>query len=220
MKPYEYYNYPKRRNRMWWIPLAAVLLLTVGSSLLRSCRDSGAEADLPAATTGTEVLGVAEANTHTVLVDGQLYQVLDREYEGDFDLQTVCFLHGSRTDGVAGAVPVQVEAGVTVPEGFAREALLDRDAYEAFCGRWGLTPAFPAHAGLFAVVARAVPGAERAEIQLGDVLLRGGRVTVLLRDRLSGAGQDALGFVLTLPVPASVTELKTEALYSQAEIGK
>ena len=37
MKPYEYYSYPQRRKRAWWLPLALVLGLVIFGSVFRSC---------------------------------------------------------------------------------------------------------------------------------------------------------------------------------------
>lgn len=200
MKPYEYYSYPQRRKRAWWLPLALVLGLVIFGSVFRSCGGCAPEEEptSTAAATGG-IPGVAAAGYRTVLLDGTLYNVLDGSYAGEFDLQTLRLPEGQD------------------PETFAREAVLNRADYEAFCAAWGLQPAFPDHDGGYAVIARARTGAAGAEVQPGGVSVSGQSVTVVLRDRFP-AGADTAGFVLTVPVPAKVTVLKTEALYTPEEI--
>lgn len=214
MKPTEYYNYPRRRYRMWWLPLVLVLLLVIGTAILRGC---GVDVPAPGGSSGADPKPERDY-THTVLLDGTLYHVLDREYDGPFALQSVCFIHQPREDNMDGEALVPVADDVSVPVSFPRETVLDADAYDAFCHTWGLKPAFPEHEGSYAVIARAVADSEKFALQLGDVQIRDGRLTVLLRDRFSGVSSDSAGYVLTIPVPASVGALKIEALYTEQEI--
>lgn len=214
MKPTEYYNYPRRRYRMWWLPLVLILVLVIGGAVLRGC---GVDVPVPG---GNSEAGPRNDRdyTHTVLIDGTLYHVLDRAYDGPFSLQTLAFIHAPREDNMDGEVLVPVADDVSVPISFPREAVLDADAYDAFCHTWGLKPAFPEHDGSYAVIARAEPGSRQFDLQLGDVQIRGESVTVLLRASFSGVSSDSVGFVLTIPVPASVKELKTEVVYDEKEL--
>ena len=214
MKPTEYYNYPRRRYRMWWLPLVLILVLVIGGAILRGC---GVDVPAPSGAAGTDPKN-EQAFTHTVLIDGKLYHVLDREYEGPFALQTVLFIHEPREDNMDGEVLVPVADDISVPISFPRETVMDPDAYDAFCHTWGLKPAFPEHDGNYAVIACAGSGSNRFEVQIGDVQIQDDHMTVLLRDRFNGFSPDSTGFVLTVPVPASVKDLNTEALYNEQEI--
>lgn len=214
MKPTEYYNYPQKRKRIWWLPLALVLVMVIITVVFDPFGTK--EAAAPTDTTGGKNEAV-NSNYHSVLLEGQRYNILDGEYTGDFDLQHLRFSTEAAADNRDGTLTVPVEPGVGIPADFNSEAVLDRTGYEAFCETWGLTPAFPEHKGRFAVVAYGVPNSSRCEVQLGDAAISGQTVTLVLRDRLSGFAADSLGFVLTVPVPETVTALKTEPLYNQAE---
>ena len=214
MRPSEYYNYPKRNYRLWWLPLVLIPVLAIFG--FRGC---GGENVTPStAPTGGQT-GVAEQNYHTVLAEGQLWYVLDREYEGDFDLQTVRFLEEPPADGPEGEIPIPL-AGGQIPGDFPREAVLDREAYLAYCDTWGLTPAFPDHDGPYAVLARVGEHASRAEVQVADAAAEGSTLRLLVRARFSGAGPDSPGFVLTVPVPASVTALEVVPVCREEEVGQ
>lgn len=217
MKPYEYYNYPKKNKRLWWLPLPLVLVLVIISYIDRSC---GADAPEETWSTGPSQvqLGPVEQDWHTVLVGGRLYNVLDREYQGDYELRRVYFVYEPWTDNMDGEILIPVDRAAAVPEDFPRQAVLDRAEYETFCQAWGLTPAFPAHAGRFALVARGTEGSALQEIRVGGLSVSGSTATLMLLERFAPASADADGFVLVLPVPESVTELKVEPLYTQAEI--
>lgn len=197
MKPEEYYSFPQQRKQAWWLPLALVLILVFIGAPLRSCGGEPAET----AASSAWFPGVKTESFHTVLLDGSLYNVLDGDYPGEYDLQTLVLPKG------------------TGPEDFRLEAVLDRAEYEAFCKKWGLTPAFSESDRRFAVVARAAD-AGRVEVQLGGVSVSGSTAAAVLRDRFSGESSDAVGFLLTIPVSGSVTELKTEALYTPEEIDR
>ena len=196
MKPNEYYNYAKPPRKAWWLPLVIVLILTPILSVFRSCEDKPADAS----DASQQVASTVEAGLwHTALSNGTLYKVLDREYAGDFDVQT---LRLTAADAA-----------------FDCEAVMTAEEYKAFCTRWGLTQAFPAHAGRFAVVAHTEAQTGGVEVQLGDVTVKDAAVTLLLRGRFSGTAEDSAAYVLTVPVDAAVTALEVEPLYLADEVG-
>ena len=157
VKPYEYYNYPRKNKRFWWLPLPLVLLLVVVTYIGRSC---GADTPKETWATGPSQVrpGLVEQGWHTVLAGGRLYNVLDEDYRGEYELRRVYFVCEPWTDNMDGELLIPVDRAAAVPEDFPREAVLDRAEYEAFCRAWGLTPAFPEHGGRFALVARGRAG--------------------------------------------------------------
>lgn len=216
MKPYEYYNYATPKKKAWWLPLVVILVLVVIGSIWRSC---SAESDEPLPTGPSQApIGLVEQGWHTVLLDGKLYHVLDEAYRGEFDLQTVCFYHEAEKDAAKGDVLIPMQDGASFPADFPREVVLDRAEYERFCSEWGLTPAFPQHDGHYAVLAAALSGSADPRIQVGGISVSGQSATLVLRKQFVRRSGNSAGFVLTLPVPASVTELKSEPLYLPEEL--
>ncbi len=213
MKPREYYNYPQKQKRFWWLPLALIPILVIITVVFDPWGTKNPPVNSEPA--GTQN-GAVNGSYHTVLLNGTQYNILDREYDGAYDLKLLRFSEnpgGVMPDGVL-ELPSE---NSSIPEDFPREEVLDRGGYEAFCQRWGLSPAFPEHEGSFALVAYGSPHSGSCELQLGDVSVSEKTVTLVLRDRLEGVAADSMAFVLTIPVPDSVTELKIEPLYSQGE---
>ena len=187
-----------------WCLSALIFSLLLILTLLQGC---GSSAD-------------GSKNYHTVTAKGESWYVMDREYTGDFDLQWLRFSPTPVDDLRAGELLVLTDGEAPVPENFSRELLLDRADYEDFCRSWGLSPAFPAHGGRFAVLACTGMYSTDCELQLADVELSGQTVTLYLRERFSGVSidvWDSRGFVLTVPVPKDVTELRVEDVYDRAE---
>ena len=168
-------------------------------------------------TQGCTRTGDSDAGSyHTVTKDGQIWYVLDEEYAGDYDLQTVRFLYEPREDNMDGEVLYPLE-GNSIPSSFRRETVMDRAAYETYCERFGLTPAFPKHDGSFAVLACVNEGLAAVEVQVADAIEEGDTLRLLVRDHFHFPFYESLGFVLTVPVPASVTKLETVPVYSREE---
>jgi hypothetical protein len=213
MKPYEYYNFPQRKKRAWWLPLVLVLVLVIGGAIFRSCRSPEEETE-PQLPTGSET-GLAESNYHTVMIGGELYYILDREYEGAYELQLLRFTPEAASHSAE--IPEIAVPDGRIPEAFRQETVLDREAYLAFCETWGLTPAFPDHTGSFAILACASENSSRVEVQVADAVAEGNTLRLLVRERFGGVVPDSLGYVLTVPVPASVTKLETVPVYSEGE---
>ena len=184
---------------LWWLPLVLIVLLALGSLLLRGCGGK---------------------NYRVLTVDGRNWYVLEKEYTGDCDLKWLRFSPTPVNDLREGEVLVLIDGEEPVPEGFARKLLLDKGEYEDYCKCWGLEPAFPEHRGRFAVIASTGMYSTACELQLADAEVAGQTVTLYLRERFSGVSTyvwDSRGFVLTVPVPEEVTELRVEDVYNEAE---
>ena len=208
MKPTEYYNYPRRRRPLWWLPLALILPLVLGGTILRSCRGDDTETRLASAAE-TEQLGAVERNYHTVLSGGALYKVLDRDYAGEYSLTRLLFSPEPGAAAPAGCLLIPR----ALPSDFVRQEILDRQSCEAFFAALGLSPALPAHSGKYALLTGAEQGRDRAELRLGDFVVSGSSATLLYRVRFPGSGDAAAAWILVLPVPETVTELRVEDLY-------
>lgn len=204
MRPREYYNYTNGRypkgggKSLWWLPLALVILLSGIAATFHSC--GGEDGDTSPSLASGHPIGVVEQGWHTVLVNGTQYKVLDQEYAGDYDLQTL-------------RLPAAEDA-----DSFRRATVLSAEDYRAFCDRWSLTPAFAAHPGRYAVLACAEPQTKQVEVQLCDVRVTDGVVHLLLRDAFTDAAQDGAAYVLTVPVDADVTALETESVYTADDV--
>lgn len=162
--------------------------------------------------------GCSGANYHTLKQNGETYYIMDREYEGDYDLQKVRFV----ADSSEGADPWEHESvflldGQPLPQDFRQETVMDRAAYEAYCARFGLTAAFPDHEGSYAVLACMVEQLGAVEVQVADAAVEGDCLRLLYRDRFHDPYPDTIGFVLTVPVPGSVTYLEAVPVYTLKE---
>lgn len=216
MKPYDYYNYAKPRRKIWWLPLALVLLLVAVSWIVRSC-GSEDEAPLPTGPSALPV-GPVEQGWHTVLIDGTLYNVLDRDDLCEYDLQRICFAPAGSELPAWADLQIPQTGLAAFPEDFPLQAVLDRADYEALCRRWGLRPAFPLHEGRFAVILAARSGSAEPQLRVGGLRLRGSAVTAVLRERYARRDDHAAGYALVFPVPDSAAELKLEPLYLPDEL--
>ena len=216
MKPYEYYNYATPKRKAWWLPLVLIMVLVVAGAFWRSC---SADTDKPLPTGPSQSpYGPVEQGYHTVLIDGKLYNVLDEDYRGDFDLQTVCFYRTPEQADAAADVLIPVQGDAPFPEDFCREVVLDRAGYEAFCAAWGLRAAFPEHTGSYAVIASALSGSAGPRVRVGGLSVRGQSAAAVLRQQYERRAESSAGFVLVFPVSASVTEIHTEELYLPEEL--
>jgi hypothetical protein len=172
-----------------------------------------------AATVLTAVLsGCSGPNYHTLKQNGETYYIMDKEYEGDYDLQKVRFVADSSGD--AGAWDNEnlfFLNGQPLPQDFRQETVMDRAAYEAYCVRYGLTAAFPDHDGSYAVLACMAEQLCAVEVQVADAAVEGDSLRLLYRDRFHNPYPDSMGFVLTVPVPAAVTKLKALTVYTLKE---
>ena len=155
-------------------------------------------------------------NYHTITKNGQTWYVLDEEYTGDYDLQKIWFLSQPREDNMDGEILYPLE-GRSIPKDFRQETVMDRAAYETYCERFGLTPAFPEHKGGYAVLACVSESLSAVEVQVADAIVEGDTLRLLVRDHFHSPYPDSLGFVLTVPVSAEVTKLETVPVYNASE---
>ena len=190
-----------RKKRLWWLPLAIIMVCVLGTWLYSLVFSGGREPDR----------GVIRQE----IVDGQSYDVLEQAFQGDFQVKKVCFLADPASGAGAEVLCLPLGQDGTVPEGFAQAKIMDQALYEAYCRTWGLTPAFR---GKVAVIACAVPGAADTELQVGDLIQAADTATVWLRDRAQGEGAGAAGFVLVFPVDRAVQKLNICPLYTPEEV--
>lgn len=162
--------------------------------------------------------GCSGPNYHTLKQNGETYYIMDKEYEGDYDLQKVRFVADSSGD--AGAWDNEnlfFLNGQPLPQDFRQETVMDRAAYEAYCVRYGLTAAFPDHDGSYAVLACVAEQLCAVEVQVADAAVEGDSLRLLYRDSFHNPYPDSMGFVLTVPVPAAVTKLEALTVYTLKE---
>ena len=155
-------------------------------------------------------------NYHTITKNGQTWYVLESSYAGEYDLQKIWFLNQPREDNMDGEILYPLE-GQSIPKNFRQETVMDRAAYESYCERFGLTPAFPEHKGGYAVLACVSESLSAVEVQVADAIEEGDTLRLLVRDHFHNPYPDSLGFVLTVPVSAEVTKLKTVPVYNASE---
>lgn len=190
-----------RKKRLWWLPLAIIMVCVLGTWLYSLVFSGGMEPDR----------GVIRQE----IVDGQSYDVLEQAFQGDFQVKKVCFC--SDPEAGVGAEVLYLPRGEdsAVPEGFVQAKIMDQALYTAYCETWGFTPAFQ---GRVAVIACAAPGAADTAYQVGDIVQAADTATIWLRDRAVGEGPDAPGFVLVFPVDRAVDKLNVCPLYSPEEV--
>ena len=160
------------------------------------------------------------ANYHTIEMEGKTYYVLDKEYAGDFALQKLRFLADGdgETETVGDEIQIPLK-GQPLPTDFRQETVMDKAAYEAYCQRFGLTPAFPDHDGSYAVLACVAEGFDAVFVQVADAAAEGDKLRLYFREEYHNPQppETCVGFVLTVPVPASVTKLETISVYTQQQ---
>lgn len=150
----------------------------------------------------------ASSNTHTIWVNGREYAVMDREYEGEYDIQIICFDTAKPTRESAHTTTVVVRDPDIIPEGFSCQAILSAGEYREFCDAWGLHPAYTDTNQAYAVIAGGESCMDVVLLQLADVVTEDGVVSVFLRDRFHNPSSHSAGFVLTIPVDDSAKELE------------
>ena len=190
-----------RKKRLWWLPLVLIMVCVLGTWLYSLIQPG--ETDPAGGLIRQEI------------VDGQSYDVLERESSGTFSLHKVCFCADPESGAEADVRYLPYDGDQGLPEGFAQAQIMSQDLYEAYCETWGLTPEYQ---GRVAVIACAAPGAARVELQVGDILQAADTAVIWLRDRAYGEGNDAPGFVLVFPVEKEVQKLDVCPLYSSEEV--
>ncbi len=186
--------------------LAALVLLSgcnTGSEAVTT-EPSGAEPAAPAP---------EPENCHLLeLPDGEQIWVLDRDYDGEFDLQSLSF---PSSDPGGNALPRGA-----IPEGFVQQAVLDCESYAAWCTACGVRQAYDDPTKHYLLIACTREFASGAYARLADVKLQGKKALVWLWDSVEGYYPEAsAAYVLTVPVAAEAEELELRQVctHSQAE---
>lgn len=203
---------PARRQR-WQTAIAAVLALCLlGSGLLLLPR-LGLNSAAPEQTQNG-IPGPAETryggtqngqsgrnepgkNYRVETVNGETYLVMDREWEGNWELQSLAFPE-------AGTEAPWMDRPASYAGGIAQ--LLDYGGYTALCGSLGLTQSYSDRNAHYFVYAWAEPE-QRCALQLCDLKRQGSRVMVWLNKMaLPAEGQESTGAVLIAPLDPGVAE--------------
>ena len=228
MKSIEMNNPIQSRSRRWLRPLSltlAALMLTAGLSACRGSNPPASTSPGGAAPAATKPVATKPQETpaksdcyHTIEVDGKVYYVMDKAFDGEMNLQMVDFLHEDYTEEPdPGRVLISL-GDEPVPEDFRQKTVMDKTAYQAYCEKFGLTPAFPDHDGSYAVLGCVGEMMNVVSVQVADATIEGDTLRLLVRDEFHNPfwGMSA-GFVVTVPVPSSVTKLETPRLFNAKE---
>ena len=209
----EYYNYYRPRKRLWWLPLAVLLLCVLGYNVYRAVRPN--EGESTAADTSSLR---QDGNLRTAELDGTRVWVLDREYAGDYALQRIRIVpEGETREPLYGVTDLPAAEPRAAAEAFSRQEVMDPAQYAAFCAELGVEPAFDGQSGAYLVLAAAGPGTEGLDFRLADVRVDGDAATVFLRAAYTGSGPDAAAWVLTVPAEASVRRVTLVPVLTQEE---
>ena len=205
--------------------LALGLLLGLLGAVFAGCQPAGEPVNLqtePLGETKSPLPGEpygASVNIRMVPIGETEYPLLTGNYVGDYSLQQVCFVEqGFRDPTQRNPVMIETEDFFNPPEDFNQTAVMDLEAYTAYCEKWGLTPAYEDPETPYLVIAYASPGAGRLEFNLAEVTAQGDTATVWLRDILRGVLPQSLGYVLTVPAEAGVTKVETRRVYTREEL--
>ena len=155
--------------------------------------------------------------------DGESVWVLDREYRGDYDVQTITFPSSEERGSPASPLlpsdsPVYA---ASIPEGFRQEAILDYGAYAAWCAEfadYGLAQTYTDPESRYLVLACAEEHAALSETVLADVIAEETSVTIWFLDQFMYGFQDSAAYVLTVPVPLETETLNVEAVYRSSDL--
>lgn len=136
-------------------------------------------------------------NYRAETVNGKTYLVMDREWEGDWELQSLVFPE-------AGTEAPWMERPASYTGGIAQ--LLDYGGYTALCGSLGLTQSYSDRNARYFVYAWAEPE-QRCELKLCALNRQGSRVLIWL-NKQAGPAEDGkpVGAVLIAPLDPGVTE--------------
>ena len=147
--------------------------------------------------------------------DGESVWVLDREYRGDYDVQSLTF-HAKESGS-----PESPVYTTFVPKDFRQEAILDYAAYAAWCAEfadYGLVQTYTDPENRYLVLACAEEHSVLSETSLADVITEGGSVTIWFLDRFIYGSRDSGAYVLTIPVPPGTETLKVETVYASSDL--
>ena len=154
--------------------------------------------------------------------DGESVWVLDREYRGDYDVQTLTFPSSEERGGPESPLlPSDPVYTASVPEGFRQETILDYAAYAAWCAEfadYGLVQTYTDPESRYLVLACAEEHSAYSETVLADVIAGGGSVTIWFLDQFIYGFRDSAAFVLTVPVPPETETLNVEAVYMSSDL--
>lgn len=224
MRVFEYFNQSRGGNHFLLRALALTMSAFMLAAAFSGCKEAPGNNPTETVKAGgsgqsasTEAPKQSE-NYHTIEVDGKTYYVLDKEYSGDYSLQEVVFLNdGTPSDYSSDTATFIGLTGQPIPEDFRQETVMDKAAYEAYCQKFGLTPAYPDHDGGYAVLACGSEWAGIVYVKVADAAVDGDKLRLYFWEDYHNPQPNGIGFVLTVPVSASVTKLEVIGMVSAEE---
>ena len=196
---------PARQVR-WKTAVAAVLALCVIGSAGLLLRPS-----LQRLIDGTQGETTVSANCHQlVFPDGETAWVMDRAYEGEYDVQQV-------------AVEIEYDPDYPawigkVEDGFLQQTIMNYDDYAAYCARFGVTQTYTDRDSHYLIASNAAAHVRQADALPVDLEMTGNQAVLWLWDNAaSGMVNDTVGYVLTIPVPAEVETMQCYDVYTAEE---
>lgn len=197
---------PARQVR-WKTAVAAVLALCVigGAGLL--LRPS-----LQRLIDGTQGETTVSANCHQVVFpDGETAWVMDRAYEGEYDVQQVALELEFDPDYPLGIGKAE--------DGFRQQTIMNYDDYAAYCARFGVTQTYTDRDSHYLIASNASAHIRKpADALPVDLEMTGNQAVLWLWDNYAPViVNQTVGYVLTIPVPAEVETMQCYDVYTAEE---
>ena len=151
------------------------------------------------------------SNYHIENYKDQPYYIIDKDYEGDYNLQ---ILDLTDDDGLSSAKIAVYEEELN----FAK--VLDYESYSEFCKKYNLEQKYKDTSENYAVFAYLAIGPaflDADDVRLAQIEQTNQSVTFYIWDEASGVTASVFAYVLVAPVPLGVRNLDIVGLYTQEE---
>lgn len=134
-------------------------------------------------------------NFYTEFYAGRTYYIYTGEYTGEYDIQ----------EGY-------IDDRSTVTTNFKTEKIMNYAEYAKYCEQWDLKQKYTDQNSNYIAISEYDIGATSVTAKLVDVKIDGSQATAFVYDSFKGVTADTAYFVIFVPVPSSVSQLKVESL--------
>ena len=152
-------------------------------------------------------------NYHTEQYEGTTYYIFDKNYTGEYSVQTGSFESDepARSDNYWDPINEKVEA-------FNTQQILSYDDYASFCQKWNLAQRFSDQDKNYIAVAYASIGSAYIDVNLADVIIDSSKATLFLYDNAEGIVGSAAYYVVFVPVDKTITSFDITPLITEEEM--
>ena len=140
--------------------------------------------------------------------DGEPYYIFQKDYSGDYDIQTLDLLDYVATSPMGAR---------EVLDKFKKNTVVSYNEYLNFCELWGIEQKYNNANQKYALVADYYSGANSLSVELAEAKEENNDVWLYYHAAKSGYVAGAMGYVITVPVSRTINSAVLVPLYSEEE---